>query len=47
MKLILRYRVFIQEGQLCDFINDTNISKENIQCIAINENGHFILFYWG
>jgi hypothetical protein len=44
MKLETRY--FGGEEDLASFVNRNNISKENIQSIAGNNEDGYVLFYW-
>ena len=45
MKTELKQGLFYSAASLCNFVNEHNITKENIQTI-IENSGIFILFYW-
>lgn len=45
MKTELKRKLFNSAASLCKFVNEHNITKENIQSI-IENSGIFILFYW-
>ena len=45
MKTELKRKIFNSAASLCKFVNECNITKENIQSI-IENSGIFILFYW-
>lgn len=45
MKTELKRKLFGSAASLCKFVNECNITKENIQSI-IENSGTFILFYW-
>ena len=45
MKTELKRKIFDSAASLCNFVNEHNITKENIQTI-IENSGIFILFYW-
>ena len=45
MKTELKRKLFQSAVNLCTFVNEHNITKENIQTI-IENSGIFILFYW-
>ena len=45
MKTELKRKLFYSAASLCKFVNEYNITKENIQSI-IENSGIFILFYW-
>lgn len=45
MKTELKRKIFDSAASLCKFVNEYNITKENIQSI-IENSGIFILFYW-
>ena len=45
MKTELKRELFYSAASLCNFVNEHNITKENIQTI-IENSGIFILFYW-
>lgn len=45
MKTELKSAYFYCDGELCDFVNNKHITKENIQAI-VEVGRHCILFYW-
>lgn len=45
MKTELKRKIFNSTASLCKFVNEYNITKENIQSI-IENSGIFVLFYW-
>lgn len=45
MKTELKRKLFNSAASLCKFVNEYNITKENIQSI-IENSSIFILFYW-
>ena len=45
MKTELKRELFQSAINLCTFVNEHQITKENIQTI-IENSGIFILFYW-
>lgn len=45
MKTELKRKIFDSAASLCKFVNEHNITKENIQSI-IENSGIFVLFYW-
>ena len=45
MKTELKRELFYSAKELCNFVNEHQITKENIQTI-IENSGIFILFYW-
>ena len=45
MKTELKRKLFHSAASLCNFVNEHNITKGNIQTI-IENSGIFILFYW-
>ena len=45
MKTELKRELFHSAWGLCNFVNEHNITKENIQSIVEN-SGDFVLFYW-
>lgn len=45
MKTELKRKLFHSAASLCKFVNEYNITKENIQSI-IENSSIFILFYW-
>ena len=45
MKTELKRKLFNSAASLCKFVNEYNITMENIQSI-IENSGIFILFYW-
>lgn len=45
MKTELKRKIFDSAVSLCKFVNEYNITKENIQSI-IENSGIFVLFYW-
>ena len=45
MKTELKRELFQSALNLCAFVNEHNITKENIQSI-IENSGIFVLFYW-
>ena len=45
MKTELKWELFYSAKELCNFVNEHNITKENIQTI-IENSGIFMLFYW-
>ena len=45
MKTELKRKIFDSAASLCNFVNEYNITKGNIQSI-IENSGIFVLFYW-
>ena len=45
MKTELKRELFQSALNLCTFVNERNITKENIQSIVEN-SGVLVLFYW-
>ena len=45
MKTELKRELFYNTKSLCDFINEHQITKENIQSI-IGDSEVYVLFYW-
>lgn len=45
MKTELKRKIFDSAANLCNFVNERNITKENIQAIVEN-SGVLVLFYW-
>lgn len=45
MKTELKRELFQSAANLCNFVNEHNITKENIQAIVEN-SGVLVLFYW-
>ena len=45
MKTELKRELFQSTANLCNFVNEHNITKENIQAIVEN-SGVLVLFYW-
>ena len=45
MRTELKRELFYSAKDLCDFVNEHNITKGNIQSIVEN-SGDFVLFYW-
>ena len=45
MKTELKRELFPSAINLCNFVNEHNITKENIQSI-IESSDVFVLFYW-
>ena len=45
MKTELKQELFYSAESLCNFVNDHQITKENIQTIVEN-SGVLVLFYW-
>ena len=45
MKTELKRELFYSAWDLCNFVNERNITKGNIQSI-IENTGIFVLFYW-
>ena len=45
MKTELKRELFHSAWDLCNFVNERNITKGNIQSIVENSDG-FVLFYW-
>ena len=45
MKTELKRKIFDSAINLCNFVNEHKITKENIQSI-IENSGIFFLFYW-
>ena len=45
MKTELKRKIFNSAKALCNFVNEHNITKENIQAIVEN-SGILVLFYW-
>ena len=45
MKTELKQEIFYSAKDLCNFVNEHQITKENIQSIAEN-SGVLVLFYW-
>ena len=45
MKTELKRELFYSAKDLCNFVNEHKITKENIQSI-IESSGIFVLFYW-
>ena len=46
MKTELKRELFHSAWDLCNFVNERNITKENIQSIVENSDDVFVLFYW-
>ena len=44
--MALKSKHFFNREELTKFVNDNNITKENIQSINVIEDKHFVLFYW-
>jgi hypothetical protein len=42
----LKSKFCFNREEVTKFINDNNITKENIQNIVAVEDKHFIIFYW-
>ena len=45
MKTELKRELFQSAANLCNFVNERQITKENIQSIVEN-SGVLVLFYW-
>ena len=45
MKTELKQELFYSAKELCNFVNEHQITKENIQSIVEN-SGVLVLFYW-
>ena len=45
MKTELKRKIFDSAASLCNFVNEHNITKENIQAI-IEDSDVYDLFYW-
>ena len=45
MKTELKRELFHSAWDLCNFVNEHNITKGNIQSIVVNSDV-FVLFYW-
>ena len=45
MKTELKWELFYSAKELCNFVNEQQIKKENIQSIVEN-SGVLVLFYW-
>ena len=45
MKTELKWELFQSTANLCNFVNENKITKENIQSIVENA-GILVLFYW-
>lgn len=45
MKTELRRELFHSAWDLCNFVNERNITKENIQAI-VESSDAYVLFYW-
>ena len=45
MKTELKREMFHGPWDLCNFVNERNITKENIQSI-VESSDVFVLFYW-
>ena len=45
MKTELKWELFYSAKELCNFVNEHQITKENIQAIVEN-SGVLVLFYW-
>ena len=45
MKTELKRKLFHSAASLCNFVNEHNITKGNIQSIVEN-SGVLVLFYW-
>ena len=45
MKTELKQELFQSAASLCNFVNEHQITKENIQAIVEN-SGVLVLFYW-
>ena len=45
MKTELKWELFYGAKELCNFVNEHQITKENIQSIVEN-SGVLVLFYW-
>lgn len=45
MKTVLKRHLFDTSIELCNFVNEYKISKENIQSI-VEFAEYFVLFYW-
>ena len=45
MKTELKRELFQSAASLCNFVNEHNITKGNIQAIVEN-SGALVLFYW-
>lgn len=45
MKTELKRELFQSAANLCNFVNEHNITKGNIQSIIVNSDT-FVLFYW-
>ena len=45
MKTELKRELFGSTTNLCDFVNEHKITKENIQSI-VEDSGILVLFYW-
>ena len=46
MKTELKRELFYSAKDLCNFVNEHQITKENIQSIVENSDDVFVLFYW-
>ena len=46
MKTELKRELFYSAKELCNFVNEHQITKENIQSIVENSDDVFVLFYW-
>lgn len=45
MKTELKQEIFYSAKDLCNFVNEHNITKENIQSIVVDSDV-YDLFYW-
>lgn len=45
MKTELKRKIFNSAASLCKFVNECNITKENIQAI-VDGSDVYVLFYW-
>ena len=46
MKTELKRKLLHSAWDLCNFVNERNITKGNIQSIVENSDDVFVLFYW-
>ena len=45
MKTELKRELFYSAKDLCNFVNEHNITKENVQSI-VEDSDVYVLFYW-
>lgn len=46
MKTKLKRVLFLSAWDLCNFVNERNITKGNIQSIVVENPEVYVLFYW-